>query len=44
MVHSLWLLLPTYAPGIAWVWAGVVLLGGVSRIVAGYRLLGQERP
>ena len=44
VVHSLWLLLPAHAAGIAWVWAGVVLLSGASRIVAGYRLLDQGRP
>jgi phosphatidylglycerophosphate synthase len=39
LVHSLWLLLPAYAPHIAAVWAGVVGVSAAHRIVAGYRIL-----
>ncbi len=38
-VHSLWLVLPSHAAGIATVWAGVVGLSAVHRIVTGYRVL-----
>ncbi len=38
-VHSLWLLLPAYAPLIATVWAGVVGVSAAHRIVTGYRTL-----
>lgn len=37
VVHSLWLLLPAYAPEIAVVWAAVVGVSGIQRVVAGYR-------
>ena len=39
LVHTLWLVLPFWAPQIATVWAGVVALGAAQRIVAGYRAL-----
>lgn len=38
-VHSLWLLLPAYAPLIATVWAGVVGVSAAHRIVTGHRIL-----
>lgn len=38
-VHSLWLLLPLHAPLIASVWAGVVGISALHRIVVGYRTL-----
>ena len=38
-VHTLWLLLPFWAPQIAVVWAAVVGIGAGQRIVAGYRAL-----
>lgn len=38
-VHSLWLLVPGAAPVVAWVWAGVVGLSAVQRVVVGHRLL-----
>lgn len=38
-VHSLWLLLPSYAPAVATVWAVVVGVGAVHRTAVGYRLL-----
>ncbi len=38
-VHSLWLILPFYADQIAWVWAAVVAVSAVQRIVGGYRTL-----
>lgn len=37
VVHSLWLLLPVYAWQIAVVWAAVVAVSSVQRVVAGYR-------
>lgn len=39
VVHALWLIVPAYAAGIAWVWAGVVAVSAGQRIVSGYRLL-----
>jgi phosphatidylserine synthase len=39
VVHSLWLLLPGHAGMIAWVWAAVVGISGLQRMVAGYRAL-----
>ncbi|QWC84664.1 CDP-alcohol phosphatidyltransferase family protein [Nocardioidaceae bacterium] len=39
LVHSLWLLLPAYAPEIAWVWAVVVGISATQRVVGGYRTL-----
>lgn len=39
LVHSLWLILPTHAPAIAAVWAGVVGVSAIHRIIAGYRTL-----
>ena len=39
-VHSLWLVLPQWAPEIAWVWAALVGSSAVQRMVAGYRTLG----
>ncbi len=39
LVHSLWLVLPGSAGTIAWVWAGVVGVSGLQRMVAGYRAL-----
>lgn len=49
VVHSLWVLAPTVAGPVAWVWAGIVLLSGGHRMVAGYRILrappaGDGRP
>ncbi len=38
-VHTLWLLLPWYAPQIAVVWAAVVGVSAAYRIAAGYRAL-----
>lgn len=38
-VHTLWLLLPFWAPWIALVWAAVVGVGAAQRMVAGYRAL-----
>ncbi len=38
-VHTLWLLLPFWAPQIAVVWAAVVGIGAGQRIVTGYRAL-----
>ncbi|MFC6286134.1 CDP-alcohol phosphatidyltransferase family protein [Nocardioides sp. GCM10027113] len=38
-VHSLWLLLPVWAGGIAWVWAVVVGISALQRMVGGYRTL-----
>ena len=39
LVHSLWLLVPAYAPQIATAWAAVVGVSAVHRIIAGYRTL-----
>ncbi len=39
VVHTLWLVLPFWAPQIAVVWAAVVGISGAQRIVAGYRAL-----
>ncbi len=39
VVHTLWLVLPFWAPEIAVVWAAVVGVSGAQRIVAGYRAL-----
>jgi phosphatidylserine synthase len=39
LVHSLWLLLPGHAGTIAWVWAAVVGVSGLQRMVAGYLAL-----
>lgn len=39
VVHALWLLLPFWAEAIAIVWAMVVGISAVQRIVAGYRAL-----
>lgn len=39
VVHSLWVLVPTVAGPVAWVWAGVVLLSGGHRMAVGYRIL-----
>lgn len=38
-VHTLWLVLPFWAPQIAAAWAGVVALSAAQRIGAGYRAL-----
>ncbi len=38
-VHTLWLLLPFWAEGIAVVWAAVVALSATHRVVVGYRSL-----
>lgn len=38
-VHSLWLIVPGWAEGIAMVWAGVVGASAVHRIVAGFTAL-----
>ena len=38
-VHTLWLLLPFWAEGIALVWAAVVALSAAHRVVVGYRSL-----
>ncbi len=43
LVHSLWLLMPTHAPLVASVWAGVVGASAVHRIVTGYRTLRHPR-
>jgi phosphatidylserine synthase len=39
LVHTLWLLLPFWAPQIAVVWAAVVGVSATHRIVTGYRAL-----
>ncbi|WP_300018825.1 CDP-alcohol phosphatidyltransferase family protein [Pseudonocardia sp.] len=39
VVHTLWLVLPLWAPQIALVWAVVVGVSAAHRIVAGYRAL-----
>ncbi|HXV93111.1 MAG TPA: CDP-alcohol phosphatidyltransferase family protein [Pseudonocardia sp.] len=39
VVHTLWLLVPWWAPQIAVVWAAVVGVGAAQRMVAGYRAL-----
>jgi len=39
VVHSLWCIVPAYASGIAWVWALVVLVSAIQRIVGGYLTL-----
>jgi len=39
VVHTLWLVLPFWAPQIAVVWSAVVGVSGAQRIVAGYRAL-----
>lgn len=39
VVHTLWLLLPFWAPQIAVVWAAVVGVSAAHRIAAGYRAL-----
>lgn len=39
LVHTLWLLLPWWAPQIALVWAAVVGVGAAHRVVVGYRAL-----
>ncbi len=44
VVHSLWLLLPTHAELVATVWAVVVGLSAVQRIVTGHRLLRSPPP
>ncbi len=38
-VHTLWLLLPFWAPRIALVWAALVAVSAAQRVVAGYRAL-----
>lgn len=38
-VHTLWLLLPLWAPRIALVWAALVAVSAAQRVVAGYRAL-----
>ncbi len=38
-VHALWLLLPAAAGTIAWVWAAVVGITVLQRVVSGYRAL-----
>lgn len=43
VVHSLWLLVPGAAPVVAWVWAGVVGVSAVQRVLLGRRLLGAAR-
>ena len=43
MVHALWLLLPGSAAVLAWVWAGVVGVSAVQRVVVGRRLLAGAR-
>jgi phosphatidylserine synthase len=39
LVHTLWLLLPFWAPQIAVVWAAVVGMSAAHRLVVGYRTL-----
>jgi phosphatidylglycerophosphate synthase len=39
VVHSLWVILPAHAAGIAWVWFVVVAISASHRVVAGYRAL-----
>ncbi len=39
VVHSVWLIVPAYASGIAWVWAAVVAVSAGQRIIAGYGTL-----
>ena len=43
-VHSLWLVVPGWAPQIAWVWAALVGLSGAQRVLVGYRTLGAPAP
>lgn len=43
VVHSLWLLVPGVAPVVAWVWAGVVGVSAVQRVVVGRRILAGAR-
>lgn len=43
VVHALWLLLPGSAAVLAWVWAGVVGVSAVQRVVVGRRLLAGAR-
>lgn len=43
VVHSLWLLVPDAAPSVAWVWAAVVAVSAVQRVVEGRRLLRGAR-
>ncbi len=44
LVHSLWLLLPGHAALIASVWAAVVGISGLQRMVVGYRTLRTPPP
>ena len=44
LVHSLWLLVPAYAPLIASVWAGVVCVSAGHRIITGYLTLRGGKP
>lgn len=39
LVHSMWLLVPAYAPLVANVWAAVVALSATHRLITGYRTL-----
>nr|WP_243850551.1 CDP-alcohol phosphatidyltransferase family protein [Modestobacter marinus] len=39
VVHALWLLFPVFAWQLAWVWAAVVGVSAVHRMVAGHRAL-----
>lgn len=39
LVHSLWVLFPSSAGTGAWIWAAVVLLSGLHRMLLGYRTL-----
>jgi len=39
VVHSVWVLLPAWAGGVAWAWAALVGLSAAQRIVVGYRTL-----
>ena len=39
IVHTAWLLLPSWAGEIALGWAGVVAISASQRVVAGYRAL-----
>lgn len=38
-VHSLWLLVPAWSGVIAWLWAALVSVSALNRIVVGYRAL-----
>lgn len=39
VVHSLWVIVPGIAGGVAWGWAAVVMFSGLHRMFVGYRTL-----